>query len=95
MIQMITLQSQPRQKERILSQRSKENLILLGLDDGQYYALNRVGGRVWQLCDGTRTVSEIVSILCEEFAAPAATIELDVLELLEDLANGNLVVEAS
>jgi hypothetical protein len=92
---MITRQSQPRQKERILSQRSKENLILLGLDDGKYYALNRVGGRVWELCDGTRTVSEIVSILCQEYAAPAATIEKDALELLGDLANGNLVVEAS
>ncbi len=92
---MITRQSQPSKRVRILSQRSKENLILLGLDDGQYYALNRVGGRVWELCDGTRTVSEIVATLCEEFTAPAATIEQDVLELLGDLANGNLVVEAN
>lgn len=83
----------PKRKERILKQTAAGTVVLLTVDDGQYYALDGVGGRIWELCDGSRTVSEIAAILCDEYEATAETIEGDLHELLTDLANENLVGE--
>src|ERR1044071_587770 len=82
----------PRQTEQILTQQAKETLVLLNLESGTYYALEEVGSRVWQLCDGTRRVSEIVSALCEEYDAPSEIVETDVMELIGDLINEKLLV---
>lgn len=86
--------SRPRQADRILSQGASEGLVLLNVEDGTYYALNEVGSRVWELCDGTRTVADAIGVICDEFDAPRDQVEADVLELLDDLFAEKLVVEA-
>jgi pyrroloquinoline quinone biosynthesis protein D len=42
---------------------------------------------VLKLCDGKRTVDEIVAVLAEEYSAPAEVIRADVLDLLQGLAD--------
>jgi pyrroloquinoline quinone biosynthesis protein D len=42
---------------------------------------------VLKLCDGNRTVDEIVTVLAEEYSAPAEVIRADVLDLLQGLAD--------
>lgn len=91
---MIELQSRPRRNDKVLSRPGENALILLNPHSGQYYTLEEVGGRVWDLSDGTRSVAEMVAIISQEYDAPAETIEVDVLELLTDLADERLVVEA-
>jgi len=80
-------------RQNILKQEAAGTVVLLNMDDGRYFALDGVGGRVWDLCDGSRTLSEIAAILAEEFEAPAETIERDLAELMNDLANEELVGE--
>ncbi len=91
---MIGRDSRPRRQEQILNQQVEDNQILLKLGSGEYYALDEVGNRVWELCDGTHSVGDIVAIIHQEYDAPADTIETDIIELLQDLANEKLVVEA-
>jgi hypothetical protein len=90
---MIGLESCLRQRERILSQQASGTFILLHLDTGEYYALNDVGRRVWDLCDRTRQVAAIVTTVCDEYEAPAETIAADVLALVQELVHEQLVVE--
>ncbi|MEI6784981.1 MAG: PqqD family peptide modification chaperone, partial [Verrucomicrobiota bacterium] len=68
-------------------------VVLLNMDDGRYFAMDEVGGRVWDLCDGSRTLSAITAILAEEYEAPAATIARDLAELINALTNEELVGE--
>ena len=78
----------------VLAQRVKPTdptTVLLNPQSGEYYTLDEIGSRIWELCDGTRTVSEIVGAIVQEYDAPAAEIEGDVLELLNDLAAEKLV----
>ncbi len=89
---MIGPESQPRRIDRLVVQQVAGSAVLLNPDSGEYYALDEVGGRVWELCDGTRSVSQIATLLAKEYDAPPATIQADVLELLEDLANEKLVL---
>jgi Coenzyme PQQ synthesis protein D (PqqD) len=68
------------------------NAVLLDIDSGEYFTLNEVGGRVWDLCDGSRSVSSIAEILGEEYDVDMATAVRDAGDLLERLAEAGLVV---
>lgn len=89
---MITSQSRPARREGILAENVSGTQLLLNLSNGQYFALNDVGSRVWELCDGRQSVSDIITTVGEEYDAPHEVIEADVLELLGSLADEKLVV---
>jgi hypothetical protein len=76
-----------------LTQQVSGTVVLLNPDNGEYYALDEVGSRIWELCDGTCRVADVVSVICGEYDAPPETIEADVLELVEDLIREKLLVE--
>ena len=46
---------------------------------------------VLKLCDGKRSVDEIVEVLAKEYSAPADVIRADVLDLLQGLADKGYV----
>jgi hypothetical protein len=56
--------------------------------------LNSSAGAVWELCDGSTTVDEIVRTLTETYPDQAAVIGDDVRETLRKLAEIGLVTEA-
>jgi hypothetical protein len=84
----------PRRKEQIIAQKGADEVLLFDMDDGSYYALNEVGNRIWELCDGTHGMAEMVCVLAKEYNAPAEMIETDILEVLGDLRSKNLIVES-
>ena len=86
------LQERLRRQEGVLAQEAHGQTVLLRLDDGGYYALDEVGAKIWELCDGARPVAEIVAALCAEFDAPEATVRADVLEFIGDLRRERLLV---
>ncbi len=91
---MIELDSRLSRSSDVLAQRSGEHTLLLNPSSGEYYTLDEVGGRIWELCDGTRPVSAVVAAIQSEYEAPAEAIESDVVELLDDLARERLVSTA-
>lgn len=95
MKEMTSFDSCPRRQEQIITQKGSKDVLLFNMDDGSYYTLNEVGNRIWELCDGTHGVAQLVSLLAKEYDAPAEIIETDILEVLEDLRSKNLIVERS
>lgn len=89
---MIGPDSRLRRRDRVLTQRAAGQWILLDLDGGEYYALDEVSGRIWDLCDGTRDVAGMVETLCQDFDAPAESVEADVLAFLGEMVEEKLVV---
>ena len=90
---MIGPDSRPRRRDRVLVQRADDQWILLDVESGQYYALDEVSGRVWDLCDGSHSVSTMVAALCQEYDAQAETVQEDVLAFLGEMAEEKLVVQ--
>jgi Coenzyme PQQ synthesis protein D (PqqD) len=82
-----------RRKEQVIAQENSGALVLFNMDDGQYYSLNEIGSRIWELCDGSRSVGQVVSSLGEEYDSPAEIIKSDALELLEELVLADLLVQ--
>ena len=89
---MIALGTRFKPRDGIVKQEMSGSLLLFNMEDGQYYTLNDVGKRIWELCDGKRSLSEIANSLSLEYDSPPATIRDDVLELVGDLADATLLV---
>lgn len=81
----------PQRNERVVSRRAEETVILLDPASGEYFTLDDVGGRIWELCDGSRTVDQIAAVLADEYDAPVDRIRADALELLTELRESQLV----
>ena len=79
----------------MLAQAAGDTVILLTPDSGEYFTLNEVGGRIWELADGSRSVAEIAATLVEEYAAPLEEIQADALEVLGELADERLVSDGA
>lgn len=65
--------------------------VLLNIESGEYFSLNPVGCRIWELCDGTRSAAEIASVLCEEFDVAEDVVTADVKEILDELEKEKLI----
>ena len=55
------------------------------IQSGMMHQLNLVGGMIWERCDGTRTLHDIVDELAVEFAVEHQELEADVTEFAADL----------
>lgn len=91
----MNLQSYLQRKEQVIAQKASKDFLLFNMDDGNYYSLNEVSCRIWQLCDGTRSVSQIVEALSAEYDAPNDVLAQDVVEILEEFITGKLISETT
>ena len=69
-----------------------EDAILMPLGYGSseppcVFRLNPVGAFLWDQIDGQRTVTELASAVCDEFAATLTEVENDVCQFLCQLEN--------
>jgi hypothetical protein len=68
-----------------------EALIVLA-DSGQVNVLNRVGTRMWELIDGTRSVQQIADAVCAEFEVTEDQAQRDIEEFVQELIGINAIV---
>lgn len=66
-------------------------------DMAAIYVLNETGAQVWNLLDGTRSLSDVESLMAEDYDVPEATVRADILGLvgqLQDLGMLRLIEHA-
>src|SRR5665811_1839446 len=68
-----------------------EDAVLLHVQRGDYYSLNRVGARLWLLTDGSKKISDLATEIIKEFDISQEGAEKDIIELAEQLAKEGLV----
>jgi pyrroloquinoline quinone biosynthesis protein D len=90
-VSTINHETVPRQATRVVAQQAAGKWVLLDIKSGQYYALDPVAGRIWQLCDGTRSVRQIAEVVCGEYDAAGDSVEDDIVELVSELAAESLL----
>ena len=68
-------------------------MVLLDLASGQYFGLDPVGGRIWQLlADRSQSLAELCDAIEAEFDAPRERIEADLVALAKDMSERELIV---
>lgn len=68
-------------------------IVIMHLTNGNYFGLNQVGSRVWELlgAKSPKSLREICSDIAAEFDAPGEQIESDVIALAQDLISNGLI----
>lgn len=92
---MLLPESRLRRSDQVLTQQASDTMILLSLHSGQYYELNDVAHCVWELCDGSKRIDEMIAIVCETYEAPAEAIRADLMALLQELVDEALLLHTS
>jgi len=75
----------------VLVQPLEGESILLSMQSGTYFGLNRVGTRMWQAVTTAPSLADAVQALATTYDAPTATLRADLHELLHQLLQKGLV----
>lgn len=69
--------------------------VILGIGKGMYYAVDKVGMRIWELIGEPATVSTLRDAIVAEFDVDPDACERDLITFLEDLESESLIQVAS
>jgi len=78
--------------EHVRCRRFDEDLVMVDLAGGEYFALDAVGGRMWDLLVSGKTALEVGAILAGEYEASEHEIADDCARLVRDLLERGLLV---
>lgn len=67
-------------------------VVLLSIENGEYYNMNEVGSRIWALLENPMTVTELVGHLTDEFEITQELCEQEVIAFLEKLRTDKLLI---
>ena len=67
------------------------DIVILNLDNGYYFSTNEVGARIWELCDGKNTVSDIIVDISNLYQHDEKEIENDIMSLLQSFVKEELL----
>ena len=75
----------------VLHQELGGETVLLNLSNENYFGLDEVGTRVWQLLGETHSANAVVTRLIEEYDVSAEQLRTDVARLITELVTAGLV----
>ncbi|MGE5111376.1 MAG: PqqD family protein [Acidobacteriaceae bacterium] len=82
-----------RVSEGVRSTHGQDGAIVLDVQQGQMFNLNRVGSRILELLESGSAESDIVNVISQEFNSNRKVVENDVREFIDSLRKHKLVSE--
>jgi len=61
------------------------DLVMMSIEQGEYFGITGVGSRVWELLAAPITVADVVRVICVEYAVDEATCQADMQAFIEEL----------
>lgn len=77
---------------RTISGRLHEEMVMMDLDQGKYFSLNPVATRIWDLLERPLSVSDMCTILIDEYDVMPERCVREVHEHLQEMIRLGLVV---
>ena len=82
-----------RVSDGVRSTHGQDGAIVLDVQQGQMFNLNRVGSRILELLESGSAESDIVNVISQEFNGSREVVENDVREFIASLRKHKLVSE--
>jgi hypothetical protein len=79
------------QIEDIVASDIDDEKVMMSIEKGQYYGLDPVGSRIWDLMDKPVAVSALIAQLLSKYDVDRETCERDVLAFLEELREDGIL----
>ena len=67
-------------------------VIIINMENGNYYSLNNVGADIWTLIEKNFTITDIVDEIVVQYQGNTEQIKEDIAELIADLKQEELIV---
>ncbi len=87
----INLNSVVAQSEDQVSTELDGETVLMSIEQGNYYGMDKILSRIWALIEKPIPVSTLCDRLIDEYNVERETCEQDVLNVLNDLTKENLL----
>lgn len=87
----IKLHTTIRRNPELISTDVDGEKVMMSIENGEYFGLDSVGSRIWELIENPIKVESLVDILIDEFDVSKEQCEMDTLEFLYDLREKNLI----
>lgn len=66
-------------------------VVMLSIENSEYYGLDKVGSRIWELLENPIRFDALVNILMKEYEVPEKQCREDTLFFLQKLADKNVI----
>jgi hypothetical protein len=76
-----------------ISGRLADELVMMDIDKGKYFSLNKVATRIWDLLDSPMEFNELCEILKDEYEVDNDQCHKEVKEHLDEMLKLGLVTE--
>lgn len=91
---MQSVSNRYRRPESLVVEDTGDEVLVSRAGRDDIYYLNGTAALIWRLCDGQRTLGEIVELLSDAYPEDADTVRTQVPELLDELLEHAVVEPA-
>lgn len=87
----MNLSSTPKIPPEAMARQVGDETVILDLASGNYFGLDAVGARIWQLIGEGRTLDQVCEVVVAEYDVSRDVAERDLLSLVEELQGRGLL----
>ena len=87
----VALDSRVSRNEAIVFTDLDDTIVMMDVDEGQYYELDPVGAHIWNLLETSRSVADLCEVLAAEFDIDPDTCRHDTLQFLGEASTMRIV----
>ncbi|MFP4059898.1 MAG: lasso peptide biosynthesis PqqD family chaperone [Bacteroidales bacterium] len=88
----LTKNSIIQRKTELLFSKMDEEVVMMNIDKGEYYGLDEIGSRIWQILEKPVHFNDIIQTLTDEYDVEETTCRDDVAAFLKELHEKDLIV---
>jgi hypothetical protein len=78
-------------RDGVVFNKLDDELVMMCIENGEYYGLDSVGTRIWELIEKKSTVENIVEILCNEYHVDPKQCNVETISFLHTLLEKKLI----
>ncbi len=88
---IINHQSIIQRSNKLVSSNMDGETVMMSIENGEYFGLNPVGSRMWELIENPIEVDALIELLLDEFDVSREQCEIETMEFLNHLLEKKLL----
>jgi len=89
---MNILEKCPKKSKNVAYRIIDNEAVIVIPEKGIVRVLNKVGSEIWELSDGKRKISEIVSFISDKFNISIEEANKDIVEFIQELVEKEMII---
>lgn len=87
----LNLETQLQRNPDMISTDMDGDTVMMSIERGEYFGINSVGSRVWELLETPMSIADVSRRICDEYEVDETQCQQDMLAFTNELLAKNLV----